>query len=514
MADWSHGYVTDVEYQRELHREQGPAHLDVACLLNGVEPPDRQGEAAYCDLGCGPGYGVALLAATNPAMHFWGIDFNPAHIAGGRALQSEVRLPNLHLVEASFAELVGRERPALPLFDYIALHGVYTWIAESDRQAIVSFLARHLKPGGLVYVGYNCLPGWLGVLPMQRLIWEQVRRSRERTDRMMGAAIGFLRRVADAGARELQRSDALDRLERLLADGKQQYLAHEYANRHWTPIYHTDLVEDLVPAKLSFIGSASLIENFPELSLTPPQRQLVEEVREPAFAETLRDYFTPRSFRRDIFVRGARRLRESERTARLREVRVALTALPEDAVYELKLPIGETRLNERLYRPVFEALAAGPATIGELLDLPPVKALGTANSVELVGMLVGTAQALPVIQPAEGAAYAAALAFNRVVAGRAVAQGHVTAMLAAAAAGSGVSFAGLGLVAYARLVAGAPPEAEALAAAVGEDMAACGLVLREAGEPIHDPAKVAAVLRDQAARVIARLPVWRQLGAI
>ena len=54
----------------------------------------------------------------------------------------------------------------------------------------------------------------------------------------------------------------------------------------------------------------------------------------------------------------------------------------------MKLPVGEVELARKTYEPVFDALAEAPRTIGELLDLPALRAANsTARPVELAGIL-------------------------------------------------------------------------------------------------------------------------------
>jgi SAM-dependent methyltransferase len=50
-------------------------------------------------------------------------------------------------------------RNDLPQFDSISLHGIWTWVSRDNQKLIVEFARRHLKPGGLLYIDYNCLPG-------------------------------------------------------------------------------------------------------------------------------------------------------------------------------------------------------------------------------------------------------------------------------------------------------------------------------------------------------------------
>ena len=85
-ANWGGGYVTDIPYLPGYYRHQSPLHLHLACLIGGVagiavgsETPIR-----YMELGCGAGFGAAMLAGCNPRWEVIGIDFNPAHVAAAR----------------------------------------------------------------------------------------------------------------------------------------------------------------------------------------------------------------------------------------------------------------------------------------------------------------------------------------------------------------------------------------------------------------------------------------------
>ena len=45
-------------------------------------------------------------------------------------------------------------------FDFIIAHGVFSWVPENARNALLELFARHLRRGGLLYLNYNCRPGW------------------------------------------------------------------------------------------------------------------------------------------------------------------------------------------------------------------------------------------------------------------------------------------------------------------------------------------------------------------
>ena len=513
MTEWTAGYVGDIEYMPGFYREQGPAHLDLACVIGGVQPPDRLGGLGYCELGCGQGLTVLILAAANPDGHFVGIDFNPAHIARGRALAAAAGLTNVELIEASFASLLEPGGPDLPPFDYVTLHGVYSWISAGNRQAIVRFLTDHVRPGGLVYVSYNAMPGWMMGLPLQRLIYEFAGAFPARSDRMVEGALAFVGAMQKAGARAIPGAEMVERLEREAGGRKISYLAHEYLNAHWQPLYHADVARDLADAKLTYVASASLLENYPELTLSAAQRDLISGLPDETVRETLKDYFVARTFRRDVFVRGARRLAGDARERLLARLPLAPLLAPGRTTLDVTVPIGEAKLEERLYRPAFEALAERDVTPAQILDLPAVRGHTGGTALELVGMLAGTGQAVPA--PSRGAAPAPARRFNQAVVAQALEQGLIDAALAAPVAASGLRIGLFEMLAYGALVAGAPTEAGPLAEAAWRMLEARGDKLRKDGQPIESREENLDVLRREFATVLAEsVPIWRRLGAL
>ncbi|WP_235603100.1 class I SAM-dependent methyltransferase [Piscirickettsia litoralis] len=121
----------------------------------------------YCELGSGNGVTANILAASFPEAEFHAIDFMPVHIANARHLADEAELNNMHFHETSFQDA---DQLNLGKFDYIVLHGVYSWISEKNRLAVCEFIKDHLNTGGIVYNSYNSMPGWSHVLPFREAI--------------------------------------------------------------------------------------------------------------------------------------------------------------------------------------------------------------------------------------------------------------------------------------------------------------------------------------------------------
>src|SRR5262249_26076874 len=197
-ADWAAGYVTEVGYTFGYYRELSPGILRLASLAAGVAVPAGQ-PLRYLELGFGQGLSINVHAAAVPGT-FWGTDFNPGQVAHARAL-AEASGSGAVLLDESFEDLAARAD--LPEFDIIALHGVWTWISDENRRYIVDLIRRKLRAGGLVYISYNCFPGWAPAEPLRHLMSLHSELAGSEVTGTIGkidGALAFARNIADSGA--------------------------------------------------------------------------------------------------------------------------------------------------------------------------------------------------------------------------------------------------------------------------------------------------------------------------
>ncbi|TDT99770.1 methyltransferase family protein [Azorhizobium sp. AG788] len=517
MTDWASGYVADIEYLPGLYVEQAPNHLMLGALVNGFEPPFVSGPFTYCELGCGQGVTALVIAAANPQAEIIATDFNPAQIARARAMAKAAGLSNITFLELSFAEMLGRSD--LPEFDMVTLHGVWSWIAPEDRHNITRFMRERVKPGGMVSVTYNAMPGWTALLPMQRLLLEHSRLGRERSDVQVMKGLEWIERLQAAGSGVLGNAALLDQLrkgsDKSGAPNRAVYLAHEYLNANWHPQYHMDTAAELAEAKLGFIGSASLIDNFPDLALKPEQRQLLEEVPAGPLRETLKDYLVSRPFRRDLYARGPRRIADGQRDAHLRTFGLALTIPPHEARTELDVPAGKAQLPDRFYKPLFAALAERPRSLDDLVALPELKDQpGAPSMVEIAGVLVGSGQAIA-IPPQQLPRNDAAVRLNRLLAQEVAEQRAATAAIATPLTGSGLNLTTMEGAVFHALATGITPEHGALTDTIVNRLAASGTPLARDGNVITSPEGQREIVGESADWCLRiRVPLWEALGAL
>lgn len=403
MNDWAGGYITDVSYLMGYHPEQSPGHMALAALLNGVatELINTPENLSYLELGCGLGFGATLLGACNPSWRVTAIDFNPAHIAAARLFAAEAGVGNVTFLEADLATLAEADlASAIPEADVASLHGVWSWVSERVRAGMLRLLSAKVRAGGLVHVSYNALPAWQYGLGMQRLLREAGRKLANRSDRQATAGLDVVRALAEAKAEHLA-SPLVKQLMKRLENAVPGYLAHEFMNENWQPCFHADVATAFAMAKFDWVGSARLYENFPDLVLTPEQRKLAARFEDPELFELIKDLSGGPALRHDIYVRGARRLSESERNAAISDITLALATQPGAFRYEWEMPAGKATLNRDFYGAVVDALCAGPRRIGALLDLPGIER-GHLNPSEVAAMLVGTGQAVVALRPQAG----------------------------------------------------------------------------------------------------------------
>ncbi|MEW6711971.1 MAG: class I SAM-dependent methyltransferase, partial [Candidatus Riflebacteria bacterium] len=137
-SNFENNYV--IHYTSELN----PARIQFLLAFCG------KGVTSHLENACELGYGYGLstlIHAAGGSIHWWGTDFNQSQAFYAQQIAAQSGIPATFMPE-SFADFCSRTD--LPDFEYIALHGVWSWISDNDRDIIIDFLKRKLKPGGVV----------------------------------------------------------------------------------------------------------------------------------------------------------------------------------------------------------------------------------------------------------------------------------------------------------------------------------------------------------------------------
>jgi SAM-dependent methyltransferase len=353
MSTWTAGYVADIGYTYGYYRELNPLRIKLAFLNAGLVYPEC---GTACELGFGQGMSANIHAAAT-VTQWYGTDFNPSQAAFAREL-ADVSGADAHLFDEAFEAFAARTD--LPDFDFIALHGIWSWISDANRKIIVDFLLRKLKVGGVLYISYNTLPGWAAFAPMRHLMVEhsQVNGAEGRgIVSRIDDAIDFADKLLSTNPM-FSRANPLvgDRIKKL-KDQNRHYLAHEYFNRDWHPMHFSTMAEWLEPAKVSYACSAHALDHIDSINLTSEQQVFLKQFADPHFKESVRDFMVNQQFRRDYWVKGPRRLTVLQQAEILKQQRVVLVSHRADVGLKVTGSLGEADMSEELYGPVLDLLS-------------------------------------------------------------------------------------------------------------------------------------------------------------
>jgi SAM-dependent methyltransferase len=506
--------VAEVEYTHGYYRELNPALLQLACLSAGVAPPaDRQ---RYLELGFGQGHSINMHAAagTGGMSEFWGTDFNPAHAAHAQTLAAASGA-RVRLFDDSFADFAARAD--LPEFDVIALHGVWTWVSDENRRAIVDIIRHKLRVGGLVYISYNCLPGWAPTMPLRHLMMLHAELSGPGERGMLAKvdeAIAFAQKVVDAGATYFVANPGVsERLKRLEGQDR-SYLAHEFFNRDWAVMPFSEAARWLEDGKVSFAASAHLLDHFDSVNLTKGGEKLLAGIGHPVLRQSVRDYMVNQQFRRDMFIKGVRNLAAADRQALLSQQTFVLIVDPADIPMTARLPRGEVALHEDVYRPVIETLAEdsfAPKPLSRIKAHPKLQALRFGTVLQAVLVLTG----LRHVQPAQAAgseARARCEALNRRLMERARSERDLR-WLASPVTGGGIAVSRMQQLCLLHLKRGGKKDAAEMATSIWKIFLREGERLLKDGKRLESPEENLARLTAQAATFVEKqLPLLEGLG--
>src|SRR5262249_54910244 len=122
----------EVPYQGFALFLTSPDHLAALARLFEQSPPEVE-TCRVMELGCARGDNLIPMAFSLPRAWFCGVDLSPSQIAVGKTAIVELGLKNIELHARGIQDL----GPDLGQFDFILAHGVYSWVADSVREALL-----------------------------------------------------------------------------------------------------------------------------------------------------------------------------------------------------------------------------------------------------------------------------------------------------------------------------------------------------------------------------------------
>jgi len=353
MSNWSSGYVTDIDYVYGYYPELSTTRIKLPLLNKGIASPLIKNA---CELGYGQGMSVNIHGASTN-VNWYGTDFIPSQAYFAQDLASASG-NNAKLYDESFLDFVNRKD--LPDFEFIALHGIWSWVSDENRSILVDFIRRKLKVGGVLYISYNTMPGWSTMAPLRHLMTEYseiIGSVGQGTVNRLNSAIEFTDKLMQTNPAFLQQNPTLTERFTKLKEQNKHYLAHEYFNKNWNPMYFTDVSRWLESAKVEYACSAQHHDHIDSINLTSTQQSFLNSIQNQTYRQSIYDYMINQQFRKDYWVKGLKYLSPFEKFENLQNEKFVMTVNRSDASLKIKGILGEVQMNEDIYSPILELLS-------------------------------------------------------------------------------------------------------------------------------------------------------------
>ena len=507
------GYITDVAYVPGFYPHLAPTAMRHVATLNRVAPPPVTDGFRYLELGCGLGRSLTTLAAANPRGEFVGVDVNPDHTAAVERDIAGSGLANARVITAGFGGL-----PAdIGTFEFIALHGVFSWVAPQVRDEILALACRHLAPGGLLLVSYNAMPGWAHLQPIRGILRQYAALRKGDSVQRIRDALAYLVFIRDKHAKYFDDNPRAAAYVDALLTQDARYLVHEYLHEHWTSFYFAEVAGMFTASGLAFVGSLPVFTNFWDLCVRPEFQELFCTTTDRLVTEAHKDFCANTAFRWDIYARAPRPLPDvTDRLRAADDLHFRVTHPGTTLPYQANLGVVTSTVQGPLYQALLDMLGAKSLRLSEILADPrlagttPTDLARAVDAGVAMGLLDVSSGPIPDAGAERFGAITIPCAFNRLVLDTDALAGRVVA-LASTASGTGHTLGDLD-AAILHEWAGSGPEGlaeriDARLTAAGRSVQKDGQTIRDAGERLQVVRTACDMFRATGVPQLARLGI-------
>lgn len=297
-------FYDDVPYYSAPIAITRPEAMEAVVTLRGGKAVPIS-TARILELGCASGGNLIPLATRFPESQCIGIDISGKQIRDGQQLVEKCGgLPNLQLRHASITDIDA----SWGEFDYIICHGVFSWVPDEVRTAILRVCRDNLSPNGIAMLSFNAYPGWKAREIIRGAMQWAARSETDPAKRLAKARAAIAAMDQHKGDNALL-GIAIGETRQALAHFDVGYVMHEFLEHDNVPFYLADFVELIRNYDLEFAGDTAIAtlftENYPESVQGALKANIAES---PLDQQQLLDFLVSRSFRQAVLVRAGAQL--------------------------------------------------------------------------------------------------------------------------------------------------------------------------------------------------------------
>lgn len=234
-----------------------PATLEAYAALVGISAPNPK-TARVLELGATYGGNIISQALFNPDATFVGIELSQEQVEKGNEVIANAGLTNVSLVQSDIAS-IGSE---IGTFDYIIAHGVYSWVDDGVKEALLRLIDEHLAEDGIAYISYNTYPGWHTMDEVRQLMMFSNRDKAQFNHKekvLHGKTIGSI-----VGSQILKYDNLKERNSKFLGalrsvmQKDEYYVGHDHLEPNNDPVYFYQFNDHLGAHNLAYLCDADL----------------------------------------------------------------------------------------------------------------------------------------------------------------------------------------------------------------------------------------------------------------
>jgi len=302
-----------IPYPAASFPQTHPNRLAGMAKLFGVDSP-LPSAARVLELGCADGSNLLPMAEALPGATFLGIDYSGKQIETGNQMLGAAGLTNVELRLQNILDFPLTEGK----FDYIIVHGIFSWVPEPVREKILAICSSCLTDHGVAYISYNALPGWNMRKSIRDMMLFHTAGLTDPVARVQQAR-ALLKFLSDSVPTERNAYGLLLKSElELVSKSADNYLLHDYMEEDNTAFYFHQFVSHAARHGLQYLAESSLspmiASNFPE-SVAKTLGQLGQIIAQEQYMDFLRN----RMFRATLLCKTARTIHRNIGPERLRE---------------------------------------------------------------------------------------------------------------------------------------------------------------------------------------------------
>lgn len=313
----------EVPYPSSSFPQTHPIKLATIARLFGMSPVNPA-NCNVLELGCADGANLIPFAQLYPNSTFVGVDLSARQVESGEKAIAQIGLKNINLQQKNILDFDAEGKK----FDYIIVHGIYSWVPENVREKILDICDTSLSENGVAYISYNALPGW----HMRGMIRDMMLFHTHQfadVQQRIGQSRALVKFLADSVSTENNPYGQFLKNELTSMQGwADGYLRHDFLEEENRAFYFHEFVENAAKHNLQYLGepelSAMLASNF-----SPQVQQTLQKVGRNIIAmEQYMDFLRNRMFRMTLLAKKDAKLNRGIDAAVLKDFYFGALARP------------------------------------------------------------------------------------------------------------------------------------------------------------------------------------------